>query len=118
MIEPIFYERAQDAINRGHCDPFDLVGFLPQFLDPENPNEAVDQLNDNYAHGGGWFDFEGFQFDYSDPSKPRLLYPGDPPTEAVAYWMLREETVILFDRGWVAVVQPNGNFRVSSFRWD
>lgn len=113
MIKPVFYERAQGAIDRGHCKPSDLVGIIPLMLSVDNPNEAVDQLNDGYSHGGGWRDFEGFQFDYSDPSKPRLLYPGDPPTEAVAYWELRDEHIILFDHAWVAVVQPNGDFRVA-----
>ena len=113
MLNPTFYPRAQVAINNGRVDPADLVGFLPMMLDPENPNEAVDQLHDNYAHGGGWHDFEGFQFDYTDPTAPRLLYPGDPPTEAVCYWELRDETIILFDHAWVAVVQPDGSFRVS-----
>lgn len=112
MIIPTFYPRAQKALDTGRVDPFDLVGLTPQFLSEHNPQDAVTQLHSNYGDGGGWNDIKGFTLD-DNPSAPRLNYPGDPPTEAVAFWKLRDERIILFDHAWVAVVQTDGTFRVS-----
>jgi hypothetical protein len=109
--ETKFYPRAEKAIRYGARDPFDLVGYTPTFLDPSDPDDAVAQLHKNYAHGGGWHEFEGFTF--VDGDEPKLMYPGDPPTLPVAWWQLRDERIILFDHAWVAVVQPDGSFRVS-----
>jgi hypothetical protein len=112
MIRTVFYERAQKVLETGRVDPFDLVGLTPQFLSVNDERDAVTQLDSNYRHGGGWQDFNGFTLD-DDPIAPRLNYPSDPPTEAVAYWELRDERIILFDHAWVAVVQPDGSFRVA-----
>jgi len=114
MIEPTYYPRAQQAFARNpRLTDLDLVGYTPQFLDSSNPDDAVAQLHTNYGHGGGWHDMRGFTLDESNPDAPLLRYPDDPPTEAVAYWKLRDERIILFDHAWVAVVQPGGSFRVS-----
>jgi hypothetical protein len=104
------FPRAEAAIRRGYRE-FDLVGYTPMFLDESDPADARTQLDRNYAHGGGWHDFSGFTF--VDGDAPVLTYPGDPPTEAVAEWRLRDERVILFDHAWVAVVQPDGSIRVA-----
>lgn len=113
MIIPTFYPRAQEALNRHkNLTEFDLVGLMPDFLSEFSSDDAVTQLHRNYTHGGGWHDFNGFTLD-NDPEAPRLNYPGDPPTEAIAYWSLRDELIILFDHAWVAVVQKDGSFRVA-----
>lgn len=111
MLKTNFYPRAQAALDAGRVSEFDLVGLTPDFLDPNDPTEAQQQLHRNYAHGGGWHDMTGFTF--VDGDEPKLTYPGDPPTEAVAWWQLRKERIILFDHAWVAVVQPDGAFRVA-----
>jgi hypothetical protein len=113
MIDTYFYPRAARAISSGMREPFDLVGFTPSFLNEASTDDAVTQLDRNYAHGGGWHEFEGFKLVGADTDAPELHYPGDPPTEAVARWVLRDERIILFDHAWVAVVQPDGSFRVS-----
>lgn len=112
MIIPTFYPRAQNAIDRGSHSPFDLVGYIPMGLNADDPRDAVTQLHDSYGHGGGWNDFEGFDFRDSE-TNPRLIYSGDPPTDAVAFWKIRDERIILFDHAWVAVVQSDGSFRVA-----
>lgn len=111
MPTTVFFPRATAAIARGTHSEFDLVGLTPAFLNETSDDDAVTQLNRHYAHGGGWHDFEGFSF--KDGDEPQLLYPGDPPMEAVAMWKLRDERIILFDHAWVAVVQPDNSFRVA-----
>ena len=34
-----------------------MLGFLPMMLDDEDPRPAAEQLNETYAHGGGWMPF-------------------------------------------------------------
>lgn len=86
------------------------LGFIPQFLDESDPRPAREQLDANYSHGGGWVPIEGFTL---DPSHETLRYPGDPPYRAVAGTTLRNETVVVFERSWVAVIQPGGSFEVA-----
>jgi len=108
-------------------------GFLPEFLSPLDPRGAVDQLHANYAHGGGWSDFNGFTLhgweagkddrklpqNHAGDSRTRfhLTYPGEfGLTETyleVGRGFLRSETISLFEGEWVAVIQPDGSFRVS-----
>lgn len=94
------------------------AGFLPDFLNENDTRTAVEQLHDNYAHGGGWNDFHGFALhnfvrDFIGKPLAELQYPGDPPMREVARTKLDDEWVILFECDWVAVIQDNGGFRVA-----
>lgn len=82
---------------------------LNTMMDDANPECARDQLHASYAHGGGWHRFDGFIMD----DKRRLTYPGDPPQVPMAEAKLRDETIILYPHGWVAIVQPNGSYEVA-----
>jgi hypothetical protein len=90
----------------------DILGLLPSMLNESNPAPAVEQLDHNYQHGGGWHDFKGFTLGGHD-GRPTLRYPGDPPMRAIAETKLRDERIILFMGSWVAVVQADGSMRVS-----
>jgi hypothetical protein len=90
------------------------LGFLPVFLNDSNPKDAVTQLNEAYAHGGGWHDFQGFTLiKHGLLPHYALSYPGDPPMRELARAKLRDETVVLFEASWVAVIQPDETFRVA-----
>ena len=84
------------------------LGLLPQFLDEHNPMTATEQLHVSYAHGGGWHPFQGFRMDAAG----NLCYPGDPPLRPLAEAKLRDERIVLYERSWVAVIQPDGYFEV------
>lgn len=88
----------------------DHVGLIPSFLSDEDPRPAAEQFAENYAFGGGWSDFPGFQM---DPKKLTLKYPGDPPYRPLAFMRLRDETILIYPHAWVAIVQPDGKFSVS-----
>lgn len=115
MAETIFYHRAKRAIETGLRNPFDLTGFIPSWLNESSKSGAVEQIDKNYSHGGGWRDFNGFTLKGEIDSEvgPLLLYPGDPPTAAVCHWKVGDEQVVLFDHAWVAVVQPDGSHRIA-----
>ena len=91
----------------------EVAGFVPQFLSEDDPRSAVEQIHTAYSHGGGWQDFVGFElvgggdFDYF------LKYPSDPLMRELSRATLRDETLVLFEHGWFAVIQTDGSFRVA-----
>jgi hypothetical protein len=84
------------------------LGLLPQMLNSSDPRPAREQLDSGYRHGGGWDPFPGFKLSNND----NLLYPGDPPTRPVASTKLRDETIVLYEHEWVAIIQPDRSFEV------
>lgn len=88
----------------------DLIGIIPRFLDPRDPRPAVDQFNENYAHGGGWSSMTGWVF---DPKTHSIKYPGDPALLPIASMNLREETIFVYQHAWVCIVQPDGSFEIA-----
>jgi hypothetical protein len=92
-----------------HATP-DMVGILPEFLDPKDPRPAREQLNENYAHGGGWSPMKGWRM---EPSSHIMHYDDEVPLRPLARIRLRNESVLLYESSWVAIVQPNGEFEVS-----
>lgn len=92
----------------------EAAGFIPQFLDENNPRSAVEQIDTAYQHGGGWRDFKGFELVFGYDGAPySLRYPGDPPMRELSRATLRKEKLVLFDCSWLAVIQADGSFRVA-----
>jgi len=90
------------AILKGHR-PGEL-GFLPEMIDQDDPRPAKEQFDANYQYGG-WQPIEKFT------AKGFVLnYPGDPPFEPIAMWPLREEMIVVYRYGFVAVFQKDGSF--------
>ena len=87
----------------------EMLGFLPEFWSEHNPASAKEQVNRSYAHGGGWYPFKGFEMAADGSS---ILYPGDPPMPLIAETKLRDETIRLYDRAWVAIVQKDGSYEI------
>jgi hypothetical protein len=84
------------------------LGFLPEFFSENDPRPAREQINEAYAHGGGWDPFPGFTLG----PKGQLFYPGDPPMQVIAEAKLRDEVIRLHTYEWVSIVQPDGSFEV------
>lgn len=84
------------------------VGFLPTFLDLDDPRPAREQFHENYAHGGGWRHMKGFV-----RKGVVLHYAGDPPFHPIAVMLFRDEQVFIYRHGFVAIVQPDESFTVS-----
>ena len=93
----------------------EALGALPYFLSAHDERPARTQLHEAYAHGGGWHRFEGFTLrrPTGEPTSWSLQYPGDRPLQAVGYTRLRDETVVLFEHSWVAIVQPDGEYEIA-----
>jgi hypothetical protein len=83
-----------------------LVGLIPVFLEEYDLRPARDQINDRY---GGWRPMA----DWTLLADGSILFEGDPPLSPVAWTHLRDETIIVYRYGWVAVIAENGTFEVS-----
>lgn len=89
-----------------YADP-NFVGFIPTFLDTDDPRPAAEQFAERYIYGG-WRPQSGF---VKDPSGlPILHYPGDPPLKPIAVMRLREETIFVYLHGYVSIFQKDGSF--------
>lgn len=86
------------------------VGYLPTFFSPEDPRPAREQINQNYAHGGGWHPTSGFKM---KPDSWRVKFPGDPVLYPLAYAKLRDETLIFYEHEWLAILQLDGSFEMA-----
>jgi hypothetical protein len=80
------------------------LGFLPQLLDDGDPRSAKEQMNTNYAHGGGWNKFDGFTM---SQDKMSLRYPGDPPFKLIAVSQLHDEVLMFYEHDWLVIMQPD-----------
>jgi hypothetical protein len=91
-------------------EPEGLTGYLPYMFSADDPRPAREQINQRYAHGGGWEPQDGFDLDV-DTLVAR--YPGDPPFHAIAFAMLQREMIVLFEHEYLAIVQPDGSFEMA-----
>lgn len=102
-----YRDAARNVWYLGDTLPMEL-GFIPAWIDPTAEMSAVDQIDQNYGHGGGWQDFEGFVV---NPLSGVMSYPGDPAQKPIAMihtdW---NEVVWMYHHGWVTVLDygPTG----------
>ena len=85
------------------------LGLLPGFLQDWDMRPAKEQINDRYAHGGGWLPIDGF----SMGSNFTLHGKGDPPLKPLARLMFRNELILFYDHAWLAIIQKDGSYEVS-----
>jgi hypothetical protein len=87
----------------------DILGFIPTFFDLDDPRSAREQIDVNYAHGGGWHPFSGFKL----LANGDLHFPEDPPTKLLATSRFRDEKIFFYEHGWLRVEQPDGTWEIS-----
>lgn len=91
----------------------EVVGFIPQFLSERDPRPAKEQIHENYAHGGGWNSFDGFELvNFEKLGNYALRYPGDPLIKELSRAKLRDELLVFFECQWLAIIQPDGSWEV------
>ena len=95
---------------------FESLGYLPQIIHAGG-GPVVEQVNQNYRHGGGWNKFTGFVL--SRPSM-ELCYPvkADYEEEEIykPYARLKvsdSETVYVYDHAWVLIDRGGDDWEVS-----
>ena len=86
------------------------LGFLPDILLASDKRSIREQLEDRYAHGGGWRPIEGMRMgkDYV------MHFPGDAPFRPAACCSFGDELVIFYPNcSLLCVMQRDGNFEVT-----
>lgn len=91
------------------------LGLIPSFVDNQCKDDAVTQIHNNYAHGGGWRDLSGYQIHFTQDGRVELLGPEkcDPPLKEMARGLHGRELVFVFEFCMVAVVNSNDVLRVA-----
>lgn len=94
--------------------PAEPAGLLPSFFTEDDPRQASHQLDEAYAHGGGFQPHNGpWSLHLAEHVGHAFLrYPGDPPFKEVSRATLHHETLILCEAAFLAIVQPSGEFVV------
>ena len=86
----------------------DRMGYVPSFFDLDDPRPAKEQLNERYAHGGGFSSIRSFTM-----NGETLLYPEDPPFLPLAKAQLNGEKLLFYQHAILAIVQSDGSFEVT-----
>lgn len=86
----------------------DMLGYVLDFLDEDDPRPAQQQFDANYRFGAGWTTGKFTIAAINDA----LCYPGDPPQPPLAECQLRHERVLFYPHELIAIVQPDGSFVV------
>ena len=73
---------------------------MRDWLDEDDPRPAREQLDERYRFAGGWRPFNGFTMSEGGMIK----FPGDPALRPVAAMQLRDELIMIYRYGWVAIV--------------
>lgn len=92
-----------------------VVGLLPLILLDSDSRPAKDQLNDRYAHGGGYRPTLSDSWQLGVEGGAYVLYyPEDPPFHEQARIKLPcGETCVLFDASFMTIIQKDLSFVVT-----
>jgi hypothetical protein len=89
---------------------FDDLGYLPCFINKDDPKPLAEQIHANYGHGGGWQPLSGWTFNAKDSS---IKYPGEPKLMPLAKITVRDETAYFYRSAWLAILSPGKPVEVS-----
>lgn len=82
-------------------------GYIPGFLNENDPRSASEQFEEKYQ--GGWNPFLGFTKD----DKECLHYPGDHIQVPLSIILFRAERLLLYPAQWVVIIQPDNTWEVA-----
>lgn len=88
------------------------LGFLPMILRADDPRPAREQIEERYAHGGGYHPYPDGAWTFSGNS---MKFPGDPPLLPLASLALplSHEELFVYDHALVRIQQADGSSRVT-----
>lgn len=89
----------------------DHLGFLPEILDSADPRPVAEQLDERYAHGGGYRPSKDTRWKLIDRADFRLHYPGDPIFKPAAKFIFPKTKEVAFfypDGSFLLIVQEEG----------
>jgi hypothetical protein len=92
----------------------DVLGYLPDILNSGDHRPVATQLDERYAHGGGFRPFGRGEWEFT-ATTGRLKYPGDPAMMPLAsIWMpLSGELLFFYPQQMLLIVGAGGLFTVT-----
>ena len=103
----------QEYDSNARFEPPWQLGLIPEIIRAEDTRGVVEQVNANYAHGGGW-NFYGKDKWRLNADNMSIKYPEDPTLWP--QWkatISKDETVYIYDYGLVLLLASNGTFEIS-----
>lgn len=88
---------------------WEMLGFIPEFLLPDDPRPAKEQFDERYTFGGGWEPLSTLNWVVTERG---LEAPGDPPMVLIAEARLRDEVVRLYNCAWVTITKADGSVEI------
>lgn len=89
------------------------LGFLPDILRDDDKRTVREQLEDRYAHGGGWRPMRSHGFRLNKKTWV-LSFPGDPPFKPAAMCGIGAEIVVFYPQcSLLLVFQPDDSWEVT-----
>lgn len=85
-----------------------LWGYIPSFLDEDDPRSAVEQIKEKYI--GGWIPMKEFKL---NKDTMVLSYPGDPPFIPYGILLFRDEKLFIYEGAFVVILQKDGSWEAS-----
>lgn len=90
------------------------IGFLDRIFLKGDKRTAKEQMNDRYAHGGGFYTNDDWATKFRVLRSGAIKYPGDQALYPVATTKLDSgETVIVYDGAFVRIVQEDGSYVIT-----
>lgn len=89
----------------------DHLGLLPEILDASDPRPVAEQLEERYAHGGGYGPIGKGKWKLVDREKFHLHYPGNPVFKPAAKFIFPKTKEVAFfypDGSLLLIVQEDG----------
>lgn len=90
-----------------------ILGAIPLWIDAKSGETLQQQINRNYAHGGGWNTFQGFDVRLNEENMYCIKYPGDPEYREIARGYIAHgseiQLVVFFRHSWVMIVKFEGD---------
>lgn len=89
------------------------LGYIPQIITSGDPRPVIEQVNDRYAHGGGWNSFGKGKWILNRKAMS-IQYPGDPPHLPLAHAQISEtEAVWVYECAWVLIDRGGDDWEIS-----
>lgn len=85
------------------------VGFIPTFLDLDDPRPAKEQIAERYV--SGWFPFEGHNLNIEDGMI--LTFEDDPPMWPIAFAVMHDDLVFVYPHGWTMLFHKDGKWEIA-----
>jgi len=80
----------------------EALGMIPAWIDPNQEDPLWYQVHENYAHGGGWRDYDGFTVERGSGGRRYVLsHAGDPDMREIARLQTASEVLVMFPYSWV-----------------